>query len=60
MSWFPNARESQLGRWVSRLAEPYLEIFDRILPSVGGISFSVIAGIFVLQLAQRGLMVLLP
>lgn len=59
MSWFPQARESKLGQIVARLAEPYLSIFDAIIPSIGGVSFNVIIGILVLNLASRGLLVFL-
>lgn len=57
MSWFPAARESKFGQFISRLAEPYLSLFDAIIPSIGGISFNVIIGIFVLNLASRGLLI---
>ncbi|MGX7405794.1 YggT family protein [Aerococcus urinaehominis] len=59
LSWFPNARQSAFGRFISRLADPYIEIFDAFIPSIGGLSFNVIIGIFVLQLVQRGLIYLL-
>lgn len=59
MSWLPGARESALGQFISRLAQPYIDIFDRIIPPVGGISFNVIIALFTLQLAQRGVITLL-
>lgn len=55
MSWFPNARQSSLGQLVSRLVRPYLDVFDRVIPPIGGISINVIVAIFVLELIQRGL-----
>ena len=58
LSWFPVARDSKFGQIIDRLAYPYLSFFDSILPSLGGISFSVIVGVLVLQLASNGLNIL--
>lgn len=55
MSWLPGARESALGEFINKLARPYLDIFDRFIPSFGGISFNVIIAIFVLQFIRDGL-----
>lgn len=55
LSWFPNGRQSSLGQFITKLARPYLDIFDQFIPSIGGLSFNVIIGIFVLELIQRGL-----
>lgn len=60
LSWFPNGYNSTLGRFIVRLAEPYLEIFDRYIPSLGGISFNVVIAVFVLQLVYRGIFMILP
>lgn len=54
-SWFPNARNSRLYQWIVKLAQPYMSIFDQLIPSFGGISFNVIIALFVLQLVQRGI-----
>ena len=59
LSWFPGARTSGLGHLVERLVSPYLSIFDRLIPSIGGISFNVIIALLVLQLIERGLLTLL-
>lgn len=53
MSWFPGARQSGLGDFISKLSRPYLDIFDRLIPPIGGLSFSVIIGLVVLQMIQR-------
>lgn len=58
LSWFPGARDSKFGQIIDRLAAPYLSFFDSILPTLGGISFSVIVGVIVLQLASSGLNIL--
>lgn len=36
MSWFPNARESSIGQFIGKLVEPYLSIFRRFIPPIGG------------------------
>lgn len=54
MSWLPGAYESRLGQFIGRLVQPFLNIF-RFIPSLGGIDFSPVIAIVVLQLAQRGI-----
>lgn len=58
LSWFPGGRESSLGQFITRISQPYLDIFDRYIPPLGGISFNVIFAILGLQLAQRGLIMI--
>ena len=55
MSWLPNGRESQFGKYLNRIVLPYIEIFDRFIPTLAGISFSPLIAILVLELAMRGL-----
>lgn len=37
MSWLPNVRESFVGQLLGRLVEPYLRIFRKIIPPIGGV-----------------------
>lgn len=55
MSWFPNAYQSKFGQLLSRICEPYLDVFRRIIPPLGMISISGIVALLVLRLAERGL-----
>ncbi|WP_064093781.1 YggT family protein [Rossellomorea aquimaris] len=55
MSWFPNAKESSIGQFLTRICEPYLEPFRRIVPPLGMIDISPIVAFIVLNLAQAGL-----
>ncbi|MBP1045386.1 YggT family protein [Enterococcus sp. BWM-S5] len=55
LSWFPGAQDSFLGRLVARLCEPYLSLFDRLNLNIGMVSFNVMIGIIVLNLASGGL-----
>ncbi len=52
LSWFPNVN------WydppfsiLSQLTDPYLNLFRSLIPPLGGIDFSPIIAIFVLQIA---------
>ncbi|HLQ73952.1 MAG TPA: YggT family protein [Bacillota bacterium] len=56
MSWFPGARESAFGYYLSRICEPYLEQFRKFIPPLGMIDISPIVGILVIHLARRGLL----
>lgn len=58
MSWLPNAKESSLGQMLSKVTDPYLDIFRKIIPPIGMIDFSPIVAIFALNLASNGLVVL--
>ncbi|NHM29717.1 YggT family protein [Neobacillus terrae] len=55
MSWFPNAQNSSVGRFLSRICEPYLEPFRRFVPAIGMIDISPIVAFMVLNLASSGL-----
>ena len=55
LSWFPGARESTFGDFLSRICEPYLEPFRRFIPPFGMIDISPIVAIITLKLANSGL-----
>lgn len=59
LSWLPGASESAFGQLIHRLARPYLDIFDRVIPPLGPVSFNVIIALLVLNLIQRGVIWLL-
>lgn len=54
MSWFPNARETGIGQFLTMICEPYLEPFRKIVPTIGMFDFSPIIAFFVLNLAAQG------
>lgn len=58
MSWFPGAYGTGFGRFLGRICEPYLQLFD-FIPPLGGISFAPTVAILVLILVQYGLFGLL-
>jgi YggT family protein len=56
LSWFPGARESQFGYFLSKICEPYLEPFRKIIPPIGMIDISPIVALLVLNyLIPRGI-----
>ncbi|WP_235807439.1 YggT family protein [Loigolactobacillus bifermentans] len=58
MSWFPGAYQTKLGEILGRICAPFLNVFYRIVPAFGGISFAPWVAMIVLWLVQRGLYVL--
>jgi uncharacterized protein YggT (Ycf19 family) len=61
MSWLPmnGATIQDIYRVIGSLVEPYLGIFRRFIPPMGGMDFSPIVAILVLQFAVRALASLL-
>ena len=55
MSWFPNARDTSIGRLLASICEPYLEVFRRFIPPIGMMDFSPIVAFLVLNFARTGL-----
>lgn len=56
MSWIPNVRASFIGEFLGKLVEPYLSIFRRFIPPIGGVlDISPIVALFVLNFVQLGL-----
>ncbi|MEC2053710.1 YggT family protein [Peribacillus psychrosaccharolyticus] len=55
MSWFPNARETAIGRFLATICEPYLAPFSKFVPSIGMLDLSPLVALIVLNLAGSGL-----
>lgn len=53
LSWFPNAYNTAIGRFLVRICEPYLNLFRRLPLQFFGLDFSVIVGILVLELGSN-------
>lgn len=52
MSWVPGIRDSQIGYWIRFVTEPYLSIFRRFIPPIGGtLDISPIAAFLVYNFA---------
>lgn len=62
MSWFPRRDGSLLddvATVINSLVEPYVGIFRRFVPPIGGMDFSPMIALFVLVAAERALIQLL-
>ncbi|SDT39242.1 YggT family protein/cell division inhibitor SepF [Paenibacillaceae bacterium GAS479] len=56
LSWLPNARESFIGEFLGKIVEPYLSIFRRFIPPIGGmLDISPIVALFALRFVVAGL-----
>lgn len=56
LSWVPSARDSAIGRLLAKLVEPYLSVFRRFIPPIGGvIDLSPIVALFALRFIVSGL-----
>jgi len=56
LSWVPNARDSFIGQLLGKVTEPYLGIFRRFIPAIGGvIDISPIVAIFALRFIGLGI-----
>ena len=56
MSWFPMREGSlvyDIAAVINRIVSPYMNIFRKFIPPLGGIDFSPIVGLFVLSAGER-------
>lgn len=53
-SWFPNFSRHKVMRFVAFYTDPYLNLFRRLIPPIGGVlDLSPLLGFFALQLLQK-------
>lgn len=53
-SWFPSFARHPFMHFIFRITEPYLGLFRRFIPPIGGmLDLSPLIGFFVLQLAEQ-------
>lgn len=56
LSWIPAARDSFVGEILGKLCEPYLGIFRRFIPPIGGmIDISPIVALIALRFVGEGI-----
>ncbi len=53
LSWVKPDPHSPLVRWLHRLTDPVLVPISQILPTIGGIDFSPMAALFLLNALQK-------
>jgi len=55
LSWLPSARNSFIGEMLGKLCEPYLSVFRRFIPPIGGmIDISPIVALIALRFIGEG------
>ncbi|WP_010491958.1 MULTISPECIES: YggT family protein [Paenibacillus] len=60
LSWLPSARESFIGEILGKLCEPYLSVFRRFIPPIGGmIDISPIIALIALRFVGEGIVAVL-
>lgn len=52
-SWIPEWRDSKVVQFIAFYTDPYLDIFRKIVPPLGGIDFSPILAFIALSLIER-------
>ena len=53
-SWFPSFADSQIMRFVAFYTDPYLNLFRKLIPPIGGtLDLSPILAFFGLQILER-------
>lgn len=54
ISWFPDWQRYSWVRFISFLTDPYLNVFRRVIPPLGGVmDISPILAFFALRIAER-------
>ena len=59
LSWFPNAYNTQLGKFLETLSKPILEPLKRLPLQIAGLDFSVWIALILLRMISRYLINLL-
>lgn len=56
-SWFPNLSRHRFMAFIYRYTEPYLGMFRKIIPPIGGVlDLSPVLGFFLLQIGEKFLL----
>lgn len=58
MSWVPASRDTSIGRFLEKIAEPYLGFFRKFIPPLGMIDISPIVALIALRLISSGILAL--
>lgn len=56
-TWVPALYNSKIGEILGRIVEPYLNLFERLIPPIAGISFAPVAALFVLFFIENYVLV---
>lgn len=55
-SWVPEWRESKVVQFIAFYTDPYLDVFRRVVPPLGGIDFSPILAFIALSIIESFLL----
>lgn len=59
-SWFPSFANHQIMRFIAFYTDPYLNLFRRLIPPIGGtLDLSPLLAFFSLEIAERLILLLL-
>jgi YggT family protein len=59
-SWFPSLARHSFMHFVGRMTDPYLGLFRRLIPPIGGVlDLSPLLAFFLLQIAEQFILFLL-
>lgn len=59
MSWVPSFYDTAIGRFIVKIARPYLSLFEGIPLRFAGLDFTIVLGVIALQVIQQILLRLL-
>jgi YggT family protein len=59
-SWFPNFQHSSFMRFVAHYTDPYLNLFRKIIPPIGGVlDLSPLIAFIILQILEKILLAII-
>ena len=53
LTWIPRLLVTKVGRVLGKIVEPYLEIFERFIPPIAGISFAPVVALLVIYFVNN-------
>lgn len=57
-SWLPGVREGAFGQFLSKIYEPFIEPFRKVIPPLGMFDISSLVALITLSLFQYGLFII--
>ena len=55
ISWIPELQNNKIAEILGRIVDPFLAIFRKVIPPIGGLDLSSMIAVILLQLAASGL-----
>ncbi|MBP2057801.1 YggT family protein [Lactobacillus colini] len=57
LTWIPSLLDTQPGRILARIVQPYLDLFERFIPPIAGLSFAPIIALLVIYFINNYILV---